>query len=239
MGVDRLERDTLSRLIYGARISVVVVLSTLALSADVGVGLGLAAGYSGGWVDQILVGPAAAISTAISSITPGWGRTLLSIVLLALGFYIALVVISNLGGGINNVVIALSVIGVPRISLAVRNVIRGTMGQKPADAQDTVSTTLPVSSWRGMLFSIAIALVVVGSLQAKQIMVAEVLLSYLGVGIEWGEPSWGIMVAEGHVGNANVWFPAACVIFTVAALYFSGHRARGKLGPKLPEVARL
>ena len=239
LGVDRLERDTLSRLIYGARFSVVVILSTVALSAAVGGGLGLAAGYSGGWVDQILVGPAAAISTAISSITPGWGRTLLSVVLLALGFYIALVLVSNLGAGINNVVVALSVVGVPRISLAVRNVIRGGRCRKPADAEDTVSTTLPVSSKRGTPFSIAIALLVVGSLQAKQIMVAEVLLGYLGVGIGWGEPSWGSMVAEGRVGNADVWFPAACVACTVAALYFSGHWVRARLGSKLPEIARL
>ena len=54
-------------------------------------------------------------------------------------------------------------------------------------------------------------------------MVAEVLLTYLDVGIGWGEPSWGIMVAEGRAGNANVWFPAVCTIFTVAALYFFDH----------------
>lgn len=87
--------------------------------------------------------------------------------LLALCFYIALLLISNLGVAINSVVVALSVIGVPRISLAVRNFIRGISSREPVGSEDTVSTTLPVSSRRGTLFSIAIALLLVGGSLAK------------------------------------------------------------------------
>ena len=235
LGVDRLERDTLSRLIYGARMSVFVVLSTVALSAAVGAGLGLAAGYFGGWVDHVLTGLAA----AISRVPPGWRSTLLSIVLLALGFYMALVLVSNLDSGINNVVIALSIIGVPRTSLAVRNIIRGIRGRNPAGAAEPGGTTPPLGSRREMLFSIFIGLLIVGSLQAKQIFVAETLLSFLGVGIAWGEPAWGIMAADGRTGMGNGWFPMACIVCAAAALHFFGHWVRDMLVPRLPRIARL
>lgn len=163
----------------------------------------------------------------------------MSIVLLAFGFYIAFVLVSNLSPGINNVVIALSVIGVPRASLAVRSIIRGIRGRNPAGAGGTGGTTLPLGSRRGMLFRIVIGLVIVGSLQAKQIFVAEPLLSFLGVGIEWGEPSWGNMIAEGRTGMGNGWFPMACIVCTAAALHFFGHWVRDRLAPKLPGIARF
>jgi len=80
---------------------------------------------------------------------------------------------------------------------------------------------------------------IVGSLQAKQIFVAETLLSFLGVGIAWGEPAWGIMAADGRTGMGNGWFPMACIVCTAAALHFFGHWVRDMLVPRLPRIARL
>ncbi|WP_424624725.1 ABC transporter permease [Achromobacter marplatensis] len=234
LGTDRIGRDTLSRLVYGARTSVLVILGVVCISATIGTMLGLAAGYCGGWVDRIIVGPTAEIDNL-----PAWARIMVSI---SIGLPIVLVAAVILFPATIELVLVISVLGIPRVSLAVRNTILGIRIWKPLTTAEIDASFPPASLKPRVLTSIIITLLIVGSLQTKQISLIGAFFSFLGLEPLPVSSSWGAMVSAGRDNLIRLWWlsllPLAAIAVTSAAFYFFGRWVEDTLEPRLQRRPR-
>jgi ABC-type dipeptide/oligopeptide/nickel transport system permease subunit len=178
LGTDALGRDVLSRIIVGARVSLTVALSVLAIVLPFGTLVGMAAAWYGGWVD--------AIAMRSADITFAFPELM-----------IAILVAAMLGPGISTIVIALALVGWPGIARIARSLVLGLREQQFVEAA-IVSGTPP---WRILLAhclpNIMPALIVRASVGIGFIIMAEATLSFLGLGVQEPLPSWGGMIRDG------------------------------------------
>ena len=218
LGTDFLGRDVLSRLIYGARTSVLISLSALGTGALVGTVLGVVAGYVGGRTDAVISRFADA----------------------ALGFpsvLVAMLIVAFLGVGIENIILAVALTVWARFTRMIRGDV---LSVKQADfvALARISgVDAPTIMWRHVFPNVVNTLLVLTSLQVGQVILLEASLSFLGLGLPPGAPAWGIMVAEGRELILDMWwlslFPGLAITIVVLAFNFFGDWMRDYLDPKL------
>jgi len=178
LGTDQLGRDYLSRLIYGARISLLIGLSTMLISGVIGTALGTAAGYFGGRTDL-------AIGFLITT------RLATPVIL------VALAVAALAGPSLRNVILVLSLLLWDRFAVVTRSItqrIRSLEYVASARAVGCSTSRIVISE---ILPNILDAVIVVGTLEMAQAIILEAALSFLGLGIPPPLPSWGLMIAEG------------------------------------------
>jgi peptide/nickel transport system permease protein len=218
LGTDQLGRDILSRLIYGARVSLSVSFLAILITASIGTVLGITAGYGGGRIDAFIM---RTVDVALSF------PALLLAMLLAVA----------IGPGFWTVVFALSVLGWAGYARMIRGeALR--IAQSDFVAQARVNGA---SGWRIMLRhifpNIVNSLIVLMTLQVGMMILAEAALSYLGLGISVPTPSWGSMVSDGRANLDNAWwisaFPGIAIGLVVMSGNFLGDWIRDKLDPKL------
>src|SRR5918999_139063 len=218
LGTDVLGRDILARLIFGARTAMFISLVALSAGAFVGSVLGLVAGYRGGWLDILIMRAADA----------------------ALGFptiLVAMIVVTILGAGIENIILAVVLTVWARFARMIRGdvlYIRELDFVTFAKIAG-VSTTMVII--RHIFPNTINTLMVVTSLQVGQVILLEASLSFLGLGLPPGAPAWGIMVSEGRTELLSVWwlslFPGVAITVVVLAFNFFGDWLRDTLDPKL------
>src|SRR5581483_1475960 len=179
LGTDKLGRDILSRTIYGARISLLVGLSTVALSLLIGAAAGSVAGYFGGWVDQLLM---RAIDILMAF--PG--------ILLAIAFT------AVLGPGLDHVVLALCLIGWTGYARLVRGEILSLRERDFIQAARSLGCPPQRIVLRYLLPNILVPLIIQATFGLAAAIVAEGSLSFLGLGVELPTPSWGSMLNDGR-----------------------------------------
>jgi peptide/nickel transport system permease protein len=222
LGTDHLGRDVLSRLIFGARVSMVVGLLAVFVAGTIGTVLGIVSGYMGTWVDQLVM-----------RITDTW------LALPALTFAIFLAAV--LGPSEMNIVVILSAIYWTRYA----RVIRGEVLSLREREFVRLAIVAGCSKWTIMkqhiLPNVLNSAIVIASLQLGVVIVAEAALSFLGVGVPPPKPAWGLMLADGKKGlMAGYWWltvtPGVCIMLMVLSANLLGDWLRVKLDPQLRQL---
>jgi peptide/nickel transport system permease protein len=218
-GTDELGRDVLSRVIFGARVSVWIGLSVVAISLLVGAGVGSLAGFYGGWLDRFL------------------NRIVINTLMAFPGVLLALAFVAFLGPGIGKLILALSLGGWIGYARLVRGEVLKTRERDYVQA----ARALGVRSGRLMVVhiwpSVVPPVMVQTAIGLAAVILSEATLSFLGLGVPPPTPTWGGMLNDGraHVFDAPhlVVFPALSVMLVILSFNFLGDALRDRLDPRL------
>ena len=222
LGTDQLGRDVLSRLIFGARVSMVVGITAVLFAGVVGTTLGIISGYLGRWVDQVIM-----------RLVDTW----LAIPALTFAIFLAAIV----GPSMWNIVIILGITYWTRYA----RVIRGEVLSLKEREFVRLAIVAGCSKWtimrRHILPNVINSAVVIGTLMLGVVIVTEASLSFLGVGVPPPEPAWGLMLSDGKQGlMVGYWwltvFPGCCIMLMVLSANLFGDWLRVKLDPQLRQL---
>ena len=216
-GTDMLGRDVYSRVLYGARVSLLVGFAVALLASLAGLAIGLVSGFLR-WADGIVM----RIMDGLMSIPP----ILLAIALMALT-----------RGSVRNVIISITVAEIPRVSRLVRGVVLSLREQPYVDAAVAAGTRTPRIILRHILPNTIAPLTVQATYICASAMIVEAILSFIGAGTPPIIPSWGNIMAEGRalwqVKPYIVFFPAVFLSVTVLAVNLLGDGLRDALDPRM------
>jgi peptide/nickel transport system permease protein len=218
LGTDFQGRDSLSRLIHGARVSLIVGLMGTVVAGGLGTALGILSGYLGGWWDQVIM-----------RVTDAW----LALPALVFAIFLATVV----GPSMWNIVIILGLVYWTRYARVIRGEVLSLREREFVQLAEIAGASRVRVILRHILPNVLNTTMVLASLTIGVVIIAEASLSFLGVGVPPPEPAWGLMLSEARSTlMAGKWwltvFPGVCILLVVLATQLLGDWLRIRLDPQ-------
>ncbi len=222
LGTDHVGRDELSRLIFGARVSMIVGITAVLVAGTIGTFLGIVSGYLGGWVDQVIM-----------RVCDAW----LALPALTFAIFLAAIV----GPSEMNIVIILGAVYWTRYARVIRGEVLALKQREFVRLAIVAGCPKHVIMWRHILPNVVNSAVVLGTLMLGVVIVTEAALSFLGVGVPPPKPAWGLMMADGKEGlMVGHWWltvlPGICIMLMVLSANLLGDWLRVKLDPQLRQL---
>jgi peptide/nickel transport system permease protein len=222
LGTDHVGRDVLSRLIFGARVSMVVGITAVLVAGGIGTLLGIVSGYLGGWTDQVVM-----------RVTDTW----LALPALTFAIFLAAIV----GPSELNIIVILGLVYWTRYARVIRGEVLSLKQREFVRLAIVAGCSKRVIMWRHILPNVINSAVVLATLMLGVVIVTEASLSFLGVGVPPPKPAWGLMMADGKKGlMVGYWWltvlPGLCIMLMVLSANLLGDWLRVKLDPQLRQL---
>jgi ABC-type dipeptide/oligopeptide/nickel transport system permease subunit len=218
MGIDSNSRDLFSRILYGSRLSLQIGLATISFAIIIGGLIGAVAAYTGGWIDNILM------------------RTM-DVLMAFPSLLLAIAIVSVLGTGLINALLAIGIVSIPRYARLVRGTVLQVRELEYVQASRSLGGSDLHVLFRRILPNAITPLIVQGTLGIAGAILDAAALSFLGLGAEPPTPEWGLMLGEekNSIFNAPhlVFFPGLAIMLTVLAFNLLGDGLRDALDPRL------
>jgi peptide/nickel transport system permease protein len=218
LGLDQLGRDELSRIVFGARISLAISVTSVALALAAGATIGLLGGYYGGWFDTVAM-------------------RVMDLMFTLPSFVLALALTGILGAELPNVILAIAFVTIPSIARITRApvlIVRDAeyvAGARVAGARDSRILV------RHVLPNVLAPLIVQTTVSIADAILIEAALSFLGLGVQPPDTSWGLMLGTGRsfmeIANGLSVFPGIAIMLAVLGFNFAGDGLRDYLDPRL------
>jgi peptide/nickel transport system permease protein len=221
LGQDEIGRDILSRVIYGARISLTAGLAAVGIATTVGTVVGVTAGYFGRWADAILM-------------------RIMDVILAFPSILLAIVIVTILGPSLKNAMLAIGIVFVPQIARVVRSVVISVRERDYIEAERAIGAGNTQIIISGILPNSLAPLIVQATLTLATAILDVAALSFLGLGAQAPSPEWGAMLTDAFKSGYSVFtsgqhailFPGIAIALSVLSVNFIGDGLRDALDPR-------
>ncbi len=217
-GTDEMGRDLFARVCYGAKYSLLIGFCAAVVSIAIGLVLGALAGFYGGWIDMIIM-------------------RIMDVLLAIPGTLLAIAIMASLGASIGNLVIALSVSGIPGFARIVRSSVLTIKDSEYVEAARAIGATDRIIIFRHVLPNGMAPLIVQATLRIGSVILSAAGLSFLGLGVPAPHPEWGAILsnARSYIRDYSyiALFPGLAIMTTILCLNLLGDGLRDALDPKL------
>ncbi len=218
LGTDETGRDLLARVVHGSRVSLLIALTAVAVSGTLGITLGMLSGYFGGWVDRVIM--------RVADIQLAFPFVMLAISIIAV-----------LGPNTRNLIVALGLWGWVVYARVIRGQVLTVREMQYVEAAKALGAPHARIIVRHIFPNSASPMIVIASFAVAQMIVLESVLSFLGLGVQPPQPSWGAMLATSRDYLATAWwlatFPGLAIMITVLGINLCGDWVRDLLDPRL------